>query len=120
MLGATRLITVTTVDRSILSGLEWHLSLFATARASGCVHWAGITVAIATTLAPTTSTLISATLFARRTALRATAGGIGQPSAGIKLLLPNGKGKLPVAISAIQCLVVHEKLSFSLEALYWL
>jgi hypothetical protein len=47
-----------------------------------------------------------------RPALRATAGCVGQATARVKLLLPNGKGKLPVTVAAIQRLINHKKLSF--------
>ncbi|GHO48917.1 hypothetical protein KSX_70800 [Ktedonospora formicarum] len=59
------------------------------------------------------ATRASIRLLAGGAALGATTWGIGQSTARVKFLLADSKGKLLIAIAAIQYLISQKELSFS-------
>lgn len=97
-----RLIAITTINRLIAAGLEWHLRLVAATRTSDGIHLARFARA-------TAATAISATglPFTSRAARRTTGWSIRQIMTGVKFLLTNGEDKFLIAITTIQGLITQ-------------
>ena len=102
--GALHLIAVGTIDGFIPSGQERHLGLIATTGTGHAIHLARLTCSTAIATAPAIAATSS--LFACGPAGRTARRRICQTSAGKKLLLTGGEGKLLTTVATIQNLIL--------------
>lgn len=94
------LVACAAINRTILARLKRDHRFVAAVGADRCVHGACFPLAEPTTL------------FVRSSTFRATAGGIGQSTAGIEFLFPGSKGEFLVAVAAHYYLIGQGVLLF--------
>jgi hypothetical protein len=109
---ALQLITISTIDRSVATRQEWHLSLIA---ATGAGHRMQLArLSLARTPGTPSSATASTHLLARCPAGRTACRRIRQTPAGKKFLLANSKGELLITVATIQNLIHKRHKTFSL------